>query len=227
MTFQENRGEILNINKPAGWTSFDVVKKIRNTTREKKVGHAGTLDPFATGVLLICTGGATKKVSHLMKLDKEYLAEIELGKTTDTYDPTGIFLTHNSIGDFNIEQIERICQKFRGEIWQVPPMFSALKIGGERLYKKARRGEVVEREPRKITIYELEIMEYCRPFLNLRIVCSKGSYIRSIANDIGKELGCGAYLKTLQRTRIGNFTIEDANDLPDFVQHFQTSTVMM
>ncbi|HEX9653411.1 MAG TPA: tRNA pseudouridine(55) synthase TruB [bacterium] len=205
-------GEVLNINKPEGWSSFDVVKKVRYAAREKRVGHAGTLDPFASGVLLVCTGSATKQVSELMNFDKEYLAEIEFGKTTDTYDRTGVVLSETDTQSLEISEIKSSVQQFVGEIYQTPPMYSAIKVQGERLYKLARRGEVIERAPRKIRIHELQVVGFtaAEKRATLKVVCSKGTYIRSLAHDLGGRLGCGAYLSSLVRTRIGPHRIENA-----------------
>jgi tRNA pseudouridine55 synthase len=203
-------GEILNINKPAGWTSFDVVKKIRVAIRVNKVGHAGALDPFATGVLLICTGAATKQVQNLMNFEKEYLAEIELGKTTDTYDRTGVVLTETDASAIAFADVQQAAKEFEGEIYQTPPMYSALKMHGQRLYKLARRGEVVARPPRKITIQTLELVGFENPRVTLRVVCSKGTYIRALAHDLGARLGCGAFLQALVRTRIGPYRLAES-----------------
>ncbi|MCG8607596.1 tRNA pseudouridine(55) synthase TruB [bacterium] len=203
-------GQVLNVNKPAGWTSFDAVKCIRGITKVRKVGHAGTLDPFATGILLVCTGKATKKVSELMGLTKEYEAEIELGKTTDTYDGTGIFLSENEPKTVNETQVKSVCRAFQGEQLQTPPMFSAVKVKGQRLYKLARQGLTAERKPRKIWVYEIELLSYRNPLFSIRVTCSKGTYLRALAHDIGESLGCGAYLRNLVRTRIGDYRIEDA-----------------
>ncbi|MFQ5769088.1 MAG: tRNA pseudouridine(55) synthase TruB [bacterium] len=217
-SFDFENGEILNINKPEGWSSFDVVKKIRYHIKVKKVGHAGTLDPFASGVLLICTGRATKKVQELMNFEKEYQAQIELGTTTDTYDRTGKILKQNPTRHLTAADLEKVCDGFRGEIYQIPPMYSAIKIKGKRLYDLARRGEIIEREPRKITIYKIDLLDFQNPFVTLKIVCSKGTYIRALAHDIGENLGCGAYLKSLIRTRIGPYKIESAYLLSNFIQ---------
>ncbi len=210
-------GAILNINKPAGWTSFDVVKKIRAAIRVKKVGHAGALDPFATGVLLICTGGATKRVQSLMNFEKEYLAEIELGKTTDTYDRTGVILTETDASAIDFAKVQQAAKAFEGEIYQTPPMYSAIKMQGQRLYKLARRGEVVERRPRKITIQTLELIRFENPHITLKVVCSKGTYIRALAHDLGERLGCGAFLQALVRTRIGPYRLADAMTIDELL----------
>jgi len=221
LSFDFELGEILNINKPVGWTSFDVVKKIRGQLNIKKVGHAGTLDPFATGVLLICTGRATKKVEDLMNLKKEYIARIEFGKTTDSYDLTGTILSERSADNLELENINQVIKQFHGEIYQTPPMYSAVKVNGERLYKLARRGEVVERKPRKIRIYQTDVIDFRNPFLKLRIVCSRGTYIRALANDMGEILGCGGYLTALTRTRIGDYKLEDSSEIKDLIREIK------
>jgi len=221
LSFNFELGEILNINKPVGWTSFDVVKKIRGQLNIKKVGHAGTLDPFATGVLLICTGRATKKVEDLMNLKKEYIARIEFGKTTDSYDLTGTIVSERSADNLELENINQVIKQFHGEIYQTPPMYSAVKVNGERLYKLARRGEVVERKPRKIRIYQTDVIDFRNPFLKLRIVCSRGTYIRALANDMGEILGCGGYLTSLTRTRVGDYKLEDSFEIKDLIREIK------
>lgn len=203
-------GLILPVNKPEGWTSFDVVKKLRNAARIKKVGHAGTLDPFATGLLLICLSRATKQVPQLMALEKEYLGIIRLGQTMDTDDRTGRVLKEAPVPPLTGAQIEETLEKFRGEVDQIPPMFSAIKQGGKRLYKLARQGKLVERKARKVHIHTLELLELREAELSVRVVCSRGTYIRALARDIGEVLGCGAYLHALQRTRIGHFELATA-----------------
>lgn len=210
--------DILNINKPEGWTSFDVVKKIRNIVRVKKVGHAGTLDPFATGVLLVCVGRATKRVPELMHLEKEYVARLKFGMVTDTFDRTGTVQETHDVPNFSVERLVDTCQDFCGEIWQLPPMYSAVKVNGQRLYQLARKGLTVEREPRKITVHNIDVVEFDLPSATLRIRCSKGTYIRSLAHDIGRQLGCGALLDALTRTRIGEYRIEEALTVAQFIQ---------
>lgn len=213
-TFAE--GSFLNINKPAGWSSFDVVKKIRGISHIKKVGHAGTLDPFATGVLLIALGGATKKITSMMELEKEYLGEIELGISTDTLDVTGQVIEKLPTSHISVEDVHRVCQHFVGEIEQIPPKYSAIQINGVRAYHLARSGENVELTARKVTIYAFDILNFENPFIKIRVRCSKGTYIRAIARDIGEMLGTGGYLKSLVRTRIGAFKIEDSISVLDF-----------
>ncbi|RMD94751.1 MAG: tRNA pseudouridine(55) synthase TruB [Calditrichaeota bacterium] len=211
------RGLAINLNKPPGWTSFQVVKAVRRLVKTK-VGHAGTLDPFATGVLIVCTGNATKQINLFMDYEKEYLATLELGKITDTYDCTGVVLEEKKPPEVKLDQLQNVCEKFEGEINQVPPMYSAVKIRGTRLYKLARKGIIVEREPRKVRIKKIEIVSYDHPLVTLRVICSKGTYIRSLAHDIGKELGYGAHLKSLIRTRIGPYHIDNSLSIKEFEQ---------
>jgi len=194
-------------------TSFSVVAKVRVWAHCKKVGHAGTLDPLATGVLLVCTGKATKRVPELMELKKEYEGVIELGKTTETDDAEGKILQQRSVPSFSIEDVLLVLKKFVGEIEQIPPMYSALKKDGVRLYKLARKGKIVHREPRKIKIHEIKLLEWNKPFLKIRVKCSRGTYIRALARDIGEDLGVGGYLKELRRTRIGTYSIKDSYSL--------------
>lgn len=211
-------GLTLNIYKPEGWSSFDVVSKLRNVLRIKKIGHAGTLDPFATGVLVICTGKATKKINTFVNTQKEYIATVEFGKTTDSFDVTGKTTAEFSTKKLTIEKIKTFLPKFTGEISQIPPMFSAKKIKGKRLYKLARKGIEVEREPINVTIFTLEILEETLPCVTFRVVCSKGTYIRALANDFGKVIGCGAYLKKLVRTKVGDFSIEESCTIESFIE---------
>ncbi|MEY7999630.1 tRNA pseudouridine(55) synthase TruB [Clostridium sp. Mt-5] len=205
---------ILNINKPTGITSFDVVRKIKSLSKNKKVGHAGTLDPIASGVLPVCIGGATKFVDYIMKNEKVYLADMKLGVTTDTYDREGTVI---DTSDFNLSEmdIKSAILSFQGEIEQMPPMYSAIKIKGKRLYDLARQGIEVEREKRKITIYSIDIVDIELPHLVFKVRCSKGTYIRSLCHDIGNKLNCGAIMWNLKRTSTGNFDILDSIDLKD------------
>ena len=216
MDFNFDNGEILNIDKPVGLTSFRIVKKIRHWTNCKKVGHAGTLDPMASGVLLVCTGHATKQVSRLMIMEKEYLGVIELGKVTDTDDIEGKVIEQNQVPSFSKKDMLSILKSFTGEIDQIPPMYSAIRKNGQRLYKLARRGEIVPRESRKVRIYRIELLYWRNPFLNIRVNCSKGTYIRALARDIGEKLKTGGTLKALQRTRIGPYLLEDACTMEHF-----------
>ncbi len=192
--------------KPVGWTSFDVVKKIRSLTKIRKVGHAGTLDPFAEGVLVLCFGAATKRVSELMKLEKEYIASVKLGVATDTLDLTGSVVAERRIPRLNPATIEQQLPAFTGRISQTPPMYSALKIGGRRLYQLARAGQTVDRKPRPVAVYALELTDWCPPDeLQLRVVCGKGTYIRVLAADLAAALGTVGHLIRLTRSRVGPY----------------------
>jgi len=204
---------ILNIDKPRGWTSHDVVAKVRRLTGLRRVGHAGTLDPLATGVLLVCLGQATRVAEYLMAGQKRYRATLRLGISTDTYDAEGQVTKDVGPVDLSLQEIETALSAFVGEIEQVPPMYSALKRGGQPLYKLARRGETVERRPRRVTIETLEIVDWASPDLTLEIVCSPGTYIRSLAHDLGERLGCGAHVTALTRLASGRFTLADAVSL--------------
>ncbi|MFT3824120.1 MAG: tRNA pseudouridine(55) synthase TruB [Chitinophagaceae bacterium] len=201
-------GQVLLINKPLEWTSFDVVRKIRSLIKIKKVGHAGTLDPLATGLLILCTGKFTKRINDYMAKEKEYTGSFTLGSITPTYDLESEPITQGDYTNITPEQLHAATGPFTGEILQVPPIHSAIKKDGKRVYELARRGEHVELEPRKITIKEFEITAIEMPVVYFRVVCSTGTYIRSLANDYGKALGCGAYLSRLCRTRIGEFTLD-------------------
>jgi len=203
-------GEILNVFKPRGWTSFDVVKKVRHLLGVKKVGHAGTLDPFATGVLLVCTGKATKKVSTLMALEKEYVGVMELGKMTDTLDVTGTVVEQKPVPSVTFEEIRQTVGEFVGAILQAPPAYSALKVGGRRLYELARKGEAVSPTPRPVEIYAIDVLDVTLPEIVIRVRCGKGTYIRALARDIGERLGTVAYLRALERTAVGPYRVEDA-----------------
>lgn len=207
-------GEILLIDKPLGWTSFDAVKRVRGalTRRMKvkklKVGHAGTLDPLATGVMVICTGRATKRIDELQAGVKEYVATLALGATTPSFDlETEIDATY-PIGHITRELVEETLRKFHGTIQQVPPAFSAVKIDGQRAYKMARKGQTPELKAKTLVIDDIELLEYAPDQITLRIVCSKGTYIRALARDIGEALNSGAHLTALRRTRVGDFTID-------------------
>ncbi|UCE05812.1 MAG: tRNA pseudouridine(55) synthase TruB [bacterium] len=213
--FDFEAGAILNFNKPIGKSSFWVVKKVRNAIKTK-VGHAGTLDPFAEGVLLLCTGKATKQVSELMELTKEYIGEIELGIETDTDDRTGKMINRQEAPELEQKEFERICKSFIGDIYQVPPMFSAKKINGRRLYQIARKGKVIEREPKLVHIETIDVLSFCSPIAKIKVTCSKGTYIRALARDIGQKIGCGAHLKSLIRTKIGEYAIKDSITLNQF-----------
>ena len=204
------------IDKPYDWTSFDVVRKVRNLIRIKKVGHAGTLDPLASGLLILCTGKFTKKINEYMAREKEYTGTITLGATTPTYDlesEPGNFKDYKHITP---EQLEEATKTFTGDILQTPPIHSAIKKDGKRAYDLARQGLDVKLEPRKLHIAEFKIVKAELPVVEFKVVCSTGTYIRSLANDFGENLGCGGYLSSLCRTRIGEFKLEDAMNMDEF-----------
>lgn len=213
-SFEE--GKVLLINKPLRWTSFDAVRKIRNLIRIKKVGHAGTLDPLATGLLIICTGKFTKKINEYMSQEKEYTGTFTLGATTPTYDLESEPDNFKPTTGIAEALLKSTTAQFIGEIMQVPPAHSAIKLDGKRVYELARKGKEVKLEPRKITIKEFEITHVELPEVHFRVVCSTGTYIRSLANDFGAALGCGAYLSSLCRTRIGTFLLDDALSIEEF-----------
>ncbi|HON19079.1 MAG TPA: tRNA pseudouridine(55) synthase TruB [Salinivirgaceae bacterium] len=210
-------GAIIRIYKPKGWTSFDAVNKvkwfIKNTLKLKniKIGHAGTLDPLAEGLLIVCTGKKTKEIEQIQNLPKEYIATIGLGKTTPSYDLETEFNASFPIEHINQEDVQKVLTTFHGKISQTPPLFSAKKIGGKRAYVLARSGKSRTLEPVTITIYEIELMDFKPSEIKIRILCSKGTYIRSLAHDLGQALNSGGYLKELVRTRIGGYTIETAS----------------
>ncbi len=218
-------GEVLLINKPYKWTSFDVVGKIRNSFKplRLKVGHAGTLDPLATGLLIICTGKMTKQIDSFQAQEKEYTGTMTLGATTPSYDlETEVDETFPT-DHLTEENIKANCANFTGEIDQIPPVHSALKVDGERLYRKARRGEQVEVKTRKVTISEFEITRIELPEIDFRVVCSKGTYIRSLVYDFGKTLNSGAHLSALRRTRSGDFKVENAYGVMELVNHIRST----
>jgi len=204
---------ILIVDKPEGKTSFSVVARLKRLSGEKRIGHAGTLDPIATGVLPICFGQATRIVQFLTNSSKTYLAHIELGVTTDTFDRQGKIVECKDPGDITIARIEQALNAFRGIINQVPPAFSAVKQGGRRSYELARAGIPIKLKSRQVKITKLEILKYRQPLIEISVDCSKGTYIRSLANDLGQHLGCGAHLKNLTRLRCGPFSIRDALSL--------------
>jgi tRNA pseudouridine55 synthase len=215
-------GEILYFNKPLTWTSFQLVSKVRYQICKKlhikklKVGHAGTLDPLATGVMILCTGKATKKIEDFQYQTKEYVATFELGATTPSFDLEKPVDQRFDYSHVTKELVEETLKKFIGRIEQVPPSFSACKVDGKRAYEIARKGEEVELKPKVLVIDEIELLDYDLPSVKLRIVCSKGTYIRAIARDLGIELGCGAHLTGLIRTKIGDIGLEDCLDFENF-----------
>jgi tRNA pseudouridine55 synthase len=223
MHWQEEylNGKVLLIDKPLEWTSFDAVKKVRNLTRVSKVGHAGTLDPLATGLLIICTGKFTKKINEYMAQEKEYTGTFTLGAVTPTYDLESDPIEQRPIDSITMDQLQAATVPFTGEIMQVPPAHSAIKKDGVPVYKMARKGIEVKLEPRKLTIYTFEITAYEPPLVHFRVVCSTGTYIRSLANDFGADLGCGAYLSSLRRTKIGNFSVDDALTIAQFEENLK------
>ena len=203
-------GQVLLVDKPYDWTSFDVVRKIRGIIKIKKVGHAGTLDPLATGLLIVCTGKFTKRINEYMGMEKEYTGSFTLGASTPTYDLESEPVEHTSLEGLTEENIHAATHPFIGEIQQVPPIHSAIKQAGKPVYLMARKGLDVVMEPRTLTIHHFSINLIELPVVHFKVVCSTGTYIRSLAHDFGKQLGCGAYLSSLRRTRIGVFKVEDA-----------------
>lgn len=199
---------VLNVNKQAGWTSHDVVAKVRGLLKGPKVGHAGTLDPAATGVLPVLVGRGTRIAEYLLDWDKEYRAILRLGQTTDTQDATGTVLATRSLDGLTEERIRAAIAPFRGRIQQTPPMYSAVKMAGVPLYKAARAGKTVEREPRTVDIHELDVLGIADTDVTLRVRCSKGTYVRTLCTDIGEALGVGGHLWSLERTRVGPLVVE-------------------
>jgi tRNA pseudouridine55 synthase len=215
---------IINVNKPRGMTSFNVVAHIKRLSREKHVGHTGTLDPLATGVLPVCVGQATRVVQYLINSDKTYLAEIELGVTTDTFDEEGETIQRKDPSGITAEQIEKALASFQGVIDQSPPKYSALKYKGRRYYEIARAGKPIIPKPRKVRINSIDLIECNLPLFTIQVECGKGTYIRSLAHDIGQHLGCGAYLKNLTRTRCGPYSIKESHSLSEIDESFDQGT---
>ncbi|MCI6276463.1 MAG: tRNA pseudouridine(55) synthase TruB [Clostridium sp.] len=204
---------IINVFKPKGISSFQVVRAVRSISGEKKVGHTGTLDPLASGVLPICLGKGTKIIEYIMENQKVYKATLKLGEETDTYDLEGTVISSKEVGEIPLSEVEKVLESYIGEIDQIPPMYSALKVDGKRLYELARKGIEVEREARKITIYDIELLKYAKPFITIRVRCSKGTYIRSLCKDIGDSLKCGAVMTELVREGSGVFNTENSIEL--------------
>ena len=217
-------GQVLLIDKPLHWTSFDVVRKIRNAIRIKKVGHAGTLDPLATGLLIVCTGKFTKKINEIMADEKEYTGTFTVGAVTPTYDLESEPTDLKPFDGITAEEIKKATHFFLGDIMQLPPIYSAIKKEGEVLYKLARRGEAVELTARPVQIREFEITNIDLPVVSFKVVCSTGTYIRSLAHDMGQHLGCGAYLSSLRRTRIGKYPVQQAQSIDHFLQSLAPGT---
>ncbi|HEY3405434.1 MAG TPA: tRNA pseudouridine(55) synthase TruB [Ohtaekwangia sp.] len=214
-TIKPEEGRVLLINKPLRWTSFDVVNKLRYKLKIKKIGHAGTLDPLATGLLIICTGKFTKRIEEFMGFEKEYIGKFVLGQTTPSYDLETEVSEAKDISHLTTEMITQATKSLTGNIQQLPPAHSAIRIGGKRAYEFARKGQEVELKPREVEVREFEITSVQLPVVNFRISCSKGTYIRSIARDLGENLGVGAYLSELCRTRIGIYHLKDAITIDD------------
>ncbi|HEY6906412.1 MAG TPA: tRNA pseudouridine(55) synthase TruB [Ignavibacteriaceae bacterium] len=215
--FDFQAGEVILIDKPKGWSSFKAVRKIRSAAGVKKVGHAGTLDPMATGLLIICTGKKTKEISSFQDMPKVYEGVITLGKSSKSMDTETEVIEEKPVTNITEEMILTEKTRFTGRIKQIPPMYSALKVNGQTLYKLARKGRDVERQPREVEIYEFDILKIVLPEIHFRIKCSRGTYIRSIADDLGKKLGCGGILSQLRRTAIGDFKVEEAFLPDDFI----------
>lgn len=222
-------GEIIGIDKPYEWTSFDVVKRIRGAIQRRlelkkfKVGHAGTLDPLATGVLIVCTGRATRRIEELQNGSKEYIAELRIGATTPSFDLETEIDATMPWEHIRREDIEAVLPRFRGKLMQVPPIYSAVKIDGKRAYKFARKGEEVELKAKPLEISELEFLDFENDIIRLRVVCSKGTYIRALARDIGEALATGAHLTALRRTRVGDMTINRCLSVEDAIKLIQTT----
>ncbi|MCG8340091.1 MAG: tRNA pseudouridine(55) synthase TruB [Cytophagales bacterium] len=209
-------GTVLPVNKPLGWTSFDVVNKLKRALQIKKIGHTGTLDPLATGLLLLCTGKKTKEVSHYQNLEKVYEGEIIIGKTTPSFDLETDFDSETTYSHITEQAILELTDTFTGYIDQVPPAYAAIKVKGERAYKKARQSQKVTLLPRKVFIKSFIITSVNTPHIKFKVTCGKGTYIRSLAHDFGKKLGVGAYLAALKRTRIGAYQLKDAYEVTNF-----------
>lgn len=205
---------ILLVDKPTECTSHDVVARLRQKLNIRRIGHAGTLDPMATGLLILLVGKATKVSHFLTHLDKTYVGTILLGKSTNTHDADGDILQEASVPSLSAEQIQTHFNHLTGDQYQLPPMFSAKKIKGVPLYKLARKGKVMERKPRLIHVFSYEVLEVSLPKIEFQITCSKGTYVRTLAHDLGQEIGCGAHLSALRRTAIGHFSIKKASSLP-------------
>ncbi|MFC3414612.1 tRNA pseudouridine(55) synthase TruB [Algoriphagus hitonicola] len=218
---EEPYGEFFLVNKPLEWTSFDAVKKIRNALKIKKVGHAGTLDPLATGLLIVCAGRMTKQIDKFMGLEKEYTGTFKIGETTESFDlekPVQFVADPSHITQ---EQVEKAIKNLTGEIQQIPPMHSAIKVDGKRVYESARAAKSVKMEPRTVFVREFELVQFKDHEISFRISCSKGTYIRSLARDLGEILGVGAYMSSLCRTRIGSYLLSDAKELPELIEELK------
>jgi tRNA pseudouridine55 synthase len=218
---QEAYGEVFLIDKPFEWTSFDVVKKVRNALRIKKVGHAGTLDPLATGLLIVCAGKQTKQIDTYMGQEKEYTGSFVIGATTESFDLEKPIIPVADPSHITLDQVKAAAAKLTGDILQIPPMHSAIKVDGKRVYESARKGIEVKMDPRPVQVREFEITSFEGNEVGFRISCSKGTYIRSLARDFGEILEVGAYMKSLCRTRIGDFLLSEAHHLPELVEQIK------
>lgn len=222
------KGEVLLFDKEQDWTSFDLVKKVRNTLcrrmeiKKLKVGHAGTLDPLATGLMILCTGKATKKIESIQAGIKEYVAELKIGATTPSFDLESEEDKEYDYSHVTLELFNESIKAFIGEIDQVPPIFSAVKVDGIRAYEFARKGDAPKLNPKKVVIDAIEVLEFDLPRVVIKVVCGKGTYIRSLARDIGKDLNCGAYLTGLRRTRIGDYKVNDAISVDYFMNNLDS-----
>lgn len=219
-TYSAEEGRILVVDKPVDWTSFDVVNKVRRLSGIKKVGHAGTLDPFATGILLICLGKATKRFTELLELEKEYVATITFGSETDTMDHTGSATREAPLPDITPEDVEKVFPQFIGDIQQEIPSYSAAKYKGKRLYKLARAGKEVPQLFKSVSVHSLELLSLEKDALQIRVACGRGTYIRTLARDIARELGSAGHLTTLIRTRVGDYRLEEAYSMEEVQEEF-------
>lgn len=217
----EPYGEVFLVDKPLEWTSFDVVKKIRNALRIKKVGHAGTLDPLASGLLIVCAGRQTKQIDSYMGQEKEYTGTFVIGATTESFDLEKPIIPVADPSGITFEQVKAAAAQLTGDILQVPPMHSAIKVDGKRVYESARQGIEVKMEARPVQVREFEITGFENNVIHFRISCSKGTYIRSLARDLGEILGVGAYMSSLCRTRIGDFKLSEAKELMSLVEEIK------
>lgn len=212
-----NEGAVILVDKPQKWTSFDVVNKLKYVLKIKKIGHAGTLDPLATGLLILCTGKWTKRIEEFQAKEKEYIAELTLGKTTPSYDSETEFDAEFDFSHINKDQIYAAVVPFLGIISQKPPMYSAIKVNGKRLYELARKGKIIDVPERQVEIKSFEILNINLPKITFKVVCSKGTYIRTLVHDFAKSIQSGAYMSALRRTRIGDFNVENAKDITTFI----------
>lgn len=218
---QDAYGEVFLLDKPLEWTSFDVVKKVRNALRIKKVGHAGTLDPLASGLLIVCAGKMTKQIDSFMGQEKEYTGTFVIGATTESFDLEKPIIPIADPSHITLVQVQEAVNQLTGNILQIPPMHSAIKVAGKRVYISARAGIEVKMDPRPVEVREFEVTRFAGDEIDFRISCSKGTYIRSLARDLGEQLGVGAYLKALCRTRIGSYTLQEAKSLTDLVDEIK------